>query len=289
VAVTIGLVGAGRRAAAIHAPAIAACAAVRFAGVWARSPDAARALARAHDVRSFDRYPHLLDACDAVAFAVPPAAQVDLAATAARRGRAVLLERPIAGDLAGAEELADAVARTRVVSQVALAWRYSAAVRRFLATGVPGTEPAGGSGRVVARPVVGGGPWRVEQGLLQEGGTDLLDLLDAALGPVVGVRAHGDRHGWLGLLLDHRAGRFSEASLYTTAAGGPERAGVEVFGPGGSAAVDCSRVAGPETFDAMYREFGAAVDGGRAPEVDVRHGLRLQQVIEAAESDLVGG
>jgi predicted dehydrogenase len=281
VAVTIGLVGAGRQATETHAPAVAACPALRFAGVWARSPDAARALARPYGVRTFDRYPSLLDACDAVVFAVPPAAQVDLAATAARRGRAVLLERPIATDVAGAEELADAVARTRAVSQVALAWRYSVAVRRFLGTDVPRVAPAGGRGLVVtagADPLSGHG---VDP--LSGRGADLLDLLDAALGPVVMARAHGDGRGWLGLLLDHPAGRFSEMSLYRTAAGGRDVAGAEVFGPGGSATVDCARVAGTQTYDTMYREFADAVDRGCAPELDVRHGLRLQHVLEEIE------
>lgn len=39
----------------------------------------------------------------------------------------------------------------------------------------------------------------------------------------------------------------------------------------------------------MYREFTAAVEQGTRPELDVRHGLRLQQVIEAAETDQIVG
>ncbi len=291
-AIGIGLAGAGRRATEVYGPALAAYPEVRFAGVWSRSPAAARIVADRHGVRSYDRYGELLEQCDAVVFAVPAAAQVDLAATAARRGRAVLLERPIAADLAGAEELVAAVTAGKVASQLALSWRYTPAVREYLAAEVPRVTPAGGSGRVVraAPPVAAAGdPVRQERRVLRAEGADLLDLLDAALGPVVHVRAHGDPHGWLGMLLDHEVGRFSEASLYTTAADGTNRADVEVFGPGGSAAIDCSAVVGPDTFLTMIQEFAQAVARRSAPELDVRHGLRLQRVIEDADTRLVVG
>ena len=228
--VTIGLAGAGRRATEVHAPAIASCRGVRFAGVWARSPMATRALADKYGVPVFDHFSEMLNHCDAVVFAVPPAVQEDVAAVAARRGKAVLLERPIAGDLAGAEELA--VAAERSVSQVALTWRYASAVRDFLTTEVPRTSPQGGSGRVVTPAPVGASPWVRELSVLRNLGSDLVDLLDAALGRVVGVRAHGDPDGWFGLMLEHQIGRHSEASMYVSPEGGARRAEVEVFGPG---------------------------------------------------------
>ena len=290
--VRIGLVGAGRRAADVYAPALASSPAIDFAGIWARSPDPLSRLAERHRVPAHGRYADLLDRCDAVVFAVPPAAQVGLAATAALQGRAVLLERPIAADEAGAEELVIAVTKKKVVSQVALPWRYSSAVRHFLDTDVPRTSPAGGRGQVVSRlPAAGSpvSPWRLQRGVLHAEGADLLDLLDASLGPVVHLRAHGDRRGWIGMLLDHQIGRFSEASLYWTAADEPNRAEVEVFGPAGSAAVDCTAVVGPETFQRMVGEFAQAVDRGTSPDLDVQHGPHLQELIEAAETYLIAG
>jgi hypothetical protein len=62
---------------------------------------------------------------------------VEYAATAAWRGHGILLERPIAGDLAGAEEIAAAVATKRVVSLLVLPWRHATEVRRFLADEAP--------------------------------------------------------------------------------------------------------------------------------------------------------
>ena len=67
--------------------------------------------------------------CDAVAFAVPPEVQAELAADAARAGKAVLLEKPIAADLRGAGRLAEAVGGAGVTSLVVLSWRYAASIR----------------------------------------------------------------------------------------------------------------------------------------------------------------
>jgi predicted dehydrogenase len=289
-AVAIGLVGAGRRATEVHAPSLAACPDVAFAGVWARSSEGASDLAGRYGVTVFHRYEELLDHCDAVAFAVPPAVQPDLATAAVHRAKAVLLENPIAGDLAGAEQLAAAVSLSGVVSQLALTWRYAPAVRQFLTTAVPRTRAMGGSGRVVSGAASGGSSvsaWRRERGVLLDQGPNLVDLLDAALGRVVGVRAHGDPLGWIGLLLEHEGGRFSEASLSAAVPVEPERAEVEIFGSGGAAEIDCAAVVGPDTFETMFREFADAVAHGMPHKLDVHRGLRLQQVIDAAETDLI--
>ena len=120
-------------------------------------------------------------------------------------------------------------------------------------------------------------------------GVDLLDLLEAILGPIVGVQAHGARRGWVGLMLDHQVGRFSEASMSATATPEIFRADVEIFGPGGGAALDCTRVSGPHVYRTMYREFADAIRGGGAPALDTRHGLHLQRVIESADTDVLLG
>jgi predicted dehydrogenase len=292
VTVTIGLVGAGRRAAQVHAPTLADLPDVRFGGVWARTPEPVRELADRHHVRPFDRFADLLDHCDGVAFAVPPPVQAELAAAAAQRGKSVFLERPMAGDIAGAEELVEAVRRSKVVSQIGLAWRYSADVRRFLGIDVTRIRPGGGTGRLVSGSHRAGGSvsaWRTERGVLRDQGVDMLDLLEAILGPIVGVQAHGDRRGWVGLMLDHQVGRFSETSMSATGAAGTLRADIEIFGPGGGAVLDCTRASGPHAYQTMYREFADAIRGGGAPELDAQHGLHLQRVIESADTDVLLG
>ncbi|MET0520774.1 MAG: gfo/Idh/MocA family oxidoreductase, partial [Jiangellaceae bacterium] len=104
-----------------------------------------------------------------------------------------------------------------------------------------------------------------------------------------GVQAHGDRRGWVGLMLDHQVGRFSEASMSATSAPGILRAHNEIFGPDGGAAPDCTPASGPPAYRTMYREFADAIRSGGAPALDVRHGLHLQRVIESADTDVLLG
>ncbi|MDX6434349.1 MAG: hypothetical protein QOE54_6715 [Streptosporangiaceae bacterium] len=237
----------------------------------------------------FDRYEELLDHCDAVTLAVSPVAQPDLAVAAARRSTAVFLEIPIAVDLSGAEQVAQAVALSHVVSQLGLTWRYAPPVRPVLTSAVPRTRRMGGSGRVVSGPPLGASPAnrpRFEFGVLMHEGPHLLDLLDAALGTVVGVSAHGDPEGWIGLMLEHQGGRFSEASLSAAVEVEP-RAVVEIFGSGGAAEIDCAEVVGPDAFEIMFQEFAEAVAQGTPSELNAERGLHLQRLVTEAQTDLL--
>jgi predicted dehydrogenase len=237
----------------------------------------------------FDRYEELLDHCDAVTLAVSPVAQPDLAVAAARRSKAVLLEIPVAVELAGAEQVAEAVALSHVVSQLGLTWRYAPSVRNFLTTAVPRTGRMGGIGRVLSGPPPGASPAnrsRFELGVLAHQGPHLLDLLESALGTVVGVSAHGDPEGWIGLMLEHQGGRFSEASLSAAVRVEP-RATIEIFGSGGAAEIDCAEVAGPDAFENMFREFADAVAQGTPSELNAEHGLHLQRLVAEARTDLL--
>ena len=125
----MGLVGAGPWAEMVHAPMLAAGPNTRLAGVWARRPEAAARFG----APVFERIEELFDNCEAVAFSVPPAVQAELGVRAAKAGKALLLEKPLAADLEGARRLAEAVAEAGVASQMVLTWRYSAATRAFLA------------------------------------------------------------------------------------------------------------------------------------------------------------
>jgi predicted dehydrogenase len=74
-AVAVGLVGAGPWAEMLHAPMLAGGPETTLAGVWARRPEAARALAEAHGSRAVGSLEELWEVCEAVAFAVPPDVQ----------------------------------------------------------------------------------------------------------------------------------------------------------------------------------------------------------------------
>jgi len=287
-AIPVGLVGAGPWAKMVHAPTIAAGPETRLAGVWARRPEAALELAARHGVPAFEDYDDLLLACEAVAFAVAPEAQPDLAIRAAQAGKALLLEKPIAADLPGAQRLADAVMAAGVPSMLMLTYRFSDPVRNFVeqartfkALGGRATFISGG---LLAGPFAFG--WRLERGGLLDLGPHAIDLASATLGPVTRVQAHGDPLVWSGLLLDHASGAASEVSLCGTAGLKQAKVGIELYGREGTIGVDAMGGMGPAVFGNIRAAFATCIRTGRAHELDVAHGLYLQGIISDAERQL---
>jgi predicted dehydrogenase len=285
--VSVGLVGAGPWAEMVHAPVLAAGPHTRLAGVWARRPQAADELAGKHRVPSFERLEDLFDLCEAVAFCVPPAVQADLGVLAAKAGKALLLEKPLAADLDGARRLADAIGEAGVASQMVFTFRYSPATTAFLDR-ARALRPFGGHASNISGVLHGGSfatPWRLERGAVLDVGPHVIDLMDAALGPVVSVRAHGDPLGWVGLLLEHTGGVVSEASLTMAAAGDLPPFRADVYGAEGSATLLGSEI-GDDAFPAVAREFARTVRRGGGHPLDARHGLRIQEIIADAERQL---
>src|SRR5262245_55947159 len=123
----VGLVGAGPWAHKVHAPGIAGHARTRLVAVWARRHDVAAGPAAAHGAVAVSDFDDLLGQVDAVAFAVPPDVQAPLATAAARAGKHVILEKPVAASIEDAEELVDAVDKSRVTSMMVFTFRYAAA------------------------------------------------------------------------------------------------------------------------------------------------------------------
>lgn len=286
-AVSVGLVGAGPWAEMMHAPVLAAGPRTRLAGVWARRPEAAEALATKHGATAFTEYEALLDACEAVAFSVPPDVQATMAAQAARAGKAVLLDKPIGLTVTEAERLTAAIDEAEVVSQLVLSNRYRPGVRSFLSEAA-GFRTAGAQARQVGSVL--DGPftktWRLEYGVLHDVGPHALDLLDAAVGPIEDLTAVGDPTGWVALTCRHASGAISQLAL---SAAVPRRgtgsyASYDLFGPDGSRRLDLAQL--KETDEAwqstLAAEFAAAVRAGRSHELDVHRGLYLQRLIERA-------
>ncbi|MFI6326365.1 Gfo/Idh/MocA family protein [Nonomuraea sp. NPDC050556] len=282
--VSVGLVGAGPWAAMAHAPMLQNSPHTRLAGVWARRPEAAAELG----APVYERIEDLFDACEAVAFCVPPAVQADLAVKAARAGKALLLEKPLADSLDGARRLADAIGEAGVASQMFLTMRYAEPARTFLAQ-CQDIEPF--AGRAAS---LGGGwtegpfatPWRLERGALLDVGPHVIDLLDAALGRIVGVRANGDPLGWTGLLLDHEGGAVSQAAICMQTTGAVRSQSFEVYGRRGSAELGSFD---EDPLDVIAAEFADTVRRGGGHLLDAAHGLHLQEILASAEAQLIRG
>lgn len=209
----VGLIGTGIWARRTHAPALAATTDAEFTGLWGRSADARRELAAEYDVRAFDDPAALADAVDVVAFAVPPAVQAHLAPRLAELGRHLLLEKPIAADVAGAERVAASVRAagvravvftSRLFDPVRLAWLRQ---QKEAAATVAHAE------FVSAALSIGAyrdSTWRMVSGALWDVGPHVLSQLEAMLGPVEAVAVDASEPGGdVRLRFEHRGGTSS--------------------------------------------------------------------------------
>lgn len=286
----IGLVGAGPWARVVHAPALAAHPGVEFAGVWARRPEAAAELAAASGGRPCTAFDELLGAVDAVAFAVPPAVQAELAPRAAAAGRHVILDKPLAGSLPDAEKAAAAIEEAGICSTAMLTLRFDPHVRTWLA-GLP-AGPAGpetvASARWLSGALLGGpyaaSPWRAEHGALLDIGPHLIDLLAAALGEVVDVEwAHrSEPDVWrLGLL--HSGGARSTVVATLRLPVDPTEFEVTAFGSIGRHVLATRPADAAACYAVLLDEFLAAVAAGEtAGPQSAGRLLTLQRVIDQA-------
>ncbi|MFF7608031.1 Gfo/Idh/MocA family oxidoreductase [Streptomyces parvulus] len=280
--VEVGLVGAGPWARAMHARVLAAGPETRLAAVWARRTDAAREAAAPYAAHVAASFEELLDHCEAVAFAVPPAVQAELAPLAAKRGKALLLEKPLGPDLSAAHRVADAVAEAGVVSQLVLTKRYHPATRAFLEA-ARAFDATGARSCYLHGAFLGGEfatGWRLEHGALLDLGPHLLDLLDASVGPITSIRATGDPRRWTELTCTHENGAVSQASLSGSVAVPHALTRVELFGPDQPLVYDTAGIDHEECWPILRHDFATAVRTGTPTPVDARRGLYLQRLLD---------
>jgi predicted dehydrogenase len=278
--VRVGLVGAGPWAQFVHAPMLAAGPETVLAGVHGRSLERARALATRHGVPVFATFDELLAASDAVACCVAPDAQVAYAVRAADAGRALLLEKPLALDLVGARRVADAVGANRVANVVVLTNRFAEPVRAFL-DAARSFAADGGRATFVSSAFVEGpfaqSPWRQAHGALLDVGPHVVDLVDAALGPIVAVERAVDRSARCAQLLCTHEGGAVSTVLVDCATRGESRTDVELFGRDGRLACDARTADESITLATLRSEFAACVRTGTPHAIDVRRALAIEQ------------
>jgi predicted dehydrogenase len=291
----VGLIGAGPWAATVHAPGLADHPGTALTAVWARRPEAAQALADTHCAAAADSVEELFAQVDAVAFAVPPAVQAELGVRAAEAGKHLILEKPIAADLARARRLADAVAAADVAALVMLTLRYSAQTQEWLAGLAQAGGWAGGGARWLSGALLGGqyaaSEWRQDDGgALFDIGPHALDMLDAALGPITDVVAARQSPGDLWhLMLAHEGGVVSTATLSLRLPVQPTVVEVAVWGEHGYRTLGRKPGSAQESYTALLDDFAAMIASGTtAHPCDVRRGLHLQGLIERARELAAG-
>ncbi|WP_427917593.1 Gfo/Idh/MocA family protein [Streptomyces sp. cg40] len=290
----IGLLGTGPWAQMAHAPALAGHAEWDFAGVWGRRPDAAKTLADQYGVPAYDDVDALLADVDAVAVALPPSVQAELAVRAARAGRHLLLDKPLAPTVEQGRAVVDAVREAGVASVVFFTTRFLPETEAWI------TEQADAEGWFTARAQWLGSvftsdspfaasPWRQEKGALWDVGPHALSVLLPVLGDVrrvaAAVRGPGDTAV---LVLDHVDGASSTLTLSLTAP--PAAAGVEVELRGAAGVTSLPDSSGTAV-SALVRAADAlaeAVRTGRPHPCDAAFGQRVTEILARAEAMVTG-
>ena len=286
----MGLVGAGPWAEMFHAPMLSEGPRTRLEVVWARRRDAAEKLAAAHGATAVSTYAELLERCDAVAFAVPPDVQSELAPSAARAGRHLLVEKPLAFTLADAERLTTAVDEAGVRTVLMLRNRFTSEGRRFVHDMLSATT-SGAQARFVTGAALQGNsfatPWRVERGALFDLGPHVLDLLDAALGRVVEVSAAGDPRRLLTVTTTHEGGAVAQTALSITTPHVDGGARIDAWTDRGLVVFDGARSDDDQQVGAaLTAALADAVDTGVDHPTDVHRGLYLQRLLVRVEDAL---
>lgn len=275
-----------------HGPGLMAADGVELVGVWGRNPDRARVLADDLGVSAYDDLEALLADVEAVAFAVPAEAQSDLALRAAREGKHLLLDKPVAMTVDAAHALRDAAAAAGVASVVFFTDRFADAARTWFgevrATGGwrGGWLRSFSSLQEEGNPF-GSSPWRWESGALWDVGPHALACLVAVLGPATSVTAVPGEGDLVNLVVRHDSGATSTASL--TLFSPPAAAGFEaaVWGEAGlSSMPDRSDDSAWRWLAVAAGELVEAAASGEPHEVDVAFGARVVELLADAQAQI---
>jgi predicted dehydrogenase len=287
-----GLVGTGPWAMMTHGPGLAAARGVELVGVWGRSREKAEGLSRTLGVTAYGDYDGLLSDVEAVAYAVPPEVQADLALVAARGGKHLLLDKPVAVDVDAARALRDAAADAGVASVVFFTDRFIDRSRTWFSQVAMTGGWRGGwlrwfSSLQQADNPFGASPWRQERGALWDTGPHALSTLAAALGPVTSVTAVGGDGDMVTLVLRHESGASSTVMLTQFAP--PAAAGFEVvvWGESGLLPMPARPDEGfIEPFATAAEDLVASAASGEPHEVDLAFGTRVVELLADAQAQL---
>jgi predicted dehydrogenase len=295
-AMRFGVLGTGYWALETHATALAASDHADLVGVWGRDPAKTDAAARRFGVAGHTDLDRLLAGVDAVAVAVPPDVQAELALRAAAAGRHLLLDKPLALSLEGAERVAEQVTANRVASLVFFTLRFLPGVAAWVeeAVGVGGWQGGDGAwlGTVFSEAAspFAGSPWRRSKGALWDLGPHVLSLALPVLGPVERVTAAAGLGDTVHLVLGHRGGASSTLTMSQTVPPPAAWIGLGVYGPAGRSATPPFELAHLVAMDEAIRQLAAVVAAGAtAHPCDVRLGRDTVAVLDAAERFLAAG
>lgn len=285
-----GLVGTGYWARTVHGKVLGQHPRAELVGVWGRDAGRTSAAAAELGARPYPDVEALLADVDALALAVPPPVQAAHALTAARAGKHLLLDKPVALSPVEARALARTAEQSGIASVVFFTSRFDAARRAWLyemgaAPGWSGAEAAWTGNIFQPGSPYAESEWRQEHGGLWDVGPHALSMLVPLLGEVVSVQAVAGQGDTVRLLLAHEAGATSSAVLSLTAPPAAARSDLTVWGERGVKHLPPS---GPAelAFATAVDELVAAAEGGPAHPAGLALGVHVVEVLAAAERAL---
>jgi len=283
-----GLFGTGPWAHQAHAPGLAAHREVDFAGIWGRDPSKAAALADRYGATAYGSADALIDDVEAVSIALPPDVQAPIALRAARAGRHLLLDKPVAFQAEMADEIAAATADHRAASVVFFTSRFMPELRRFLAD----ADATGGwvEARVDHVGTIydegnpfGASAWRRESGGLWDVGPHAVALVLPVLGKVTEVSAMVAPRDMTHLLMRHVTGAVSKITLSVDVPPAAAREEAVFAGEAGVWTVPEESWEPITAYGHALDQLIAAAAGRAAPEMDIRFGAQVTAILQAAE------
>jgi len=289
-----GLFGTGPWAHLAHAPALAAHPDVEFVGVWGRNPAKAAELAEQYGAKAYADQDALFDDVDAIAVALPPDIQGELALRAAGRGKHLLLDKPIAFTNEATDAIVAAARENNAAGVVFFTRRFMPQIQEFLA----GTVAVGGwlEARVDHLGSIygegnpfGESVWRKESGGLWDVGPHAVALILPVLGPVAQVTALAGNRDMTHVLLRHVSGSITTLTLSVDAPPKLEREDATFHGEAGVLAVPGVPWEPVQAFGRAVDDLIVAAGGGPASPLDLVFGAEVGRILAAAAESISGG
>ena len=239
--------------------------------------------------RAYDDYRALLRDVEAVAFTVPPEVQSVMATEAAKAGKHLLLEKPVATSVAEAHALSDAA--RDVASVVFFTDRFASDSRRWFEEirrtgGWRGAWMRWFSALQAPDNPFGAAPWRRQMGALWDTGPHAFSTLSAALGPVMEVTATAGEGDLINMILRHGDAATSTVTLTQFGPLAAESYEVTLWGETGFSTMPPRPVSFHEPLAVAARELIASATTGQPHEIDVRFGARVVELVTEAQAQL---
>jgi predicted dehydrogenase len=287
----VGLVGNGHWARITHAAGLKSEPSVALSGIWGRDNAKTAALAAELDTTGYEDVDQMFAEVDAVAFSVPPQVQAALALRAARAGKHLLLEKPIALSTADADQLAEAVNEAGVASVVFFTSRFDEGQRQWLQDVGQRSDWDGAAGFWLGSAFAPGSPfntaWRHEKGGLWDVGPHALAMAIGALGPIVEITARPGRRDLVYLILRHESGVCSSFVVSIDTPPAASEVSLTLWGAPGRSALPDSSGDPSQALATAARELAAAAQQPvPSHPCDVRLGAAIVGLLAEAERQL---